>query len=59
MKKTAVITHSIDLDGWMSGAIVQLWFEKTYPTNRGITNCQNVKVNPEMLPEDYQQGYLP
>jgi oligoribonuclease NrnB/cAMP/cGMP phosphodiesterase (DHH superfamily) len=29
--KTACIYHSIDLDGWMSAAIVKYWFEKTMP----------------------------
>lgn len=29
--KICVIYHSIDLDGWMSAAIVKYWFEKTMP----------------------------
>lgn len=28
--KTACVYHSIDLDGWMSAAIVRLWFEQKY-----------------------------
>jgi len=28
MSKTACIFHSVDLDGWMSAAIVQLWWEQ-------------------------------
>ena len=28
--KTACVYHSIDLDGWMSAAIVRLWFEQRY-----------------------------
>lgn len=28
--KTVCIYHSIDLDGWMSAAIVKYWFNKTY-----------------------------
>lgn len=28
--KTACVYHSVDLDGWMSAAIVRLWFEQKY-----------------------------
>lgn len=34
--KTCVIYHSIDLDGWMSAAIVKHWFSKLYPRYDGI-----------------------
>ena len=51
--KTACIYHSIDLDGWMSAAIVRYWFEKTYK-HRGITDSQTVVINPKLLPEDYE-----
>jgi len=33
MNKTVCIYHSIDLDGWMSAAIVKYWFEKTHALN--------------------------
>lgn len=29
--KTACVYHSVDLDGWMSAAIVEHWFIKKYP----------------------------
>lgn len=36
--KTACVYHSIDLDGWMSAAIVKHWFKNTYPNLASISN---------------------
>lgn len=35
---TCVIFHSIDLDGWMSAAIVKHWFIETYKKDYYILN---------------------
>ena len=39
MSKICVIYHSVDLDGWMSAAIVRHWFEKSNDT---LPTMQNV-----------------
>ncbi len=42
--KTACVYHSIDLDGWMSAAIVQHWFNKTYDKTTVYNNSDKTKV---------------
>jgi hypothetical protein len=43
MKKTVCVYHSIDLDGWMSAAIVRYWFEKEHGENALIFNTSEGK----------------
>jgi len=38
MKKIICLYHSADLDGWMSAAIVKLWYEKNYPNGVCYSN---------------------
>jgi len=43
MEKTVCVYHSIDLDGWMSAAIVRYWFEKEHGENALIFNAPEGK----------------
>lgn len=40
--KTVCVYHSIDLDGWMSAAIVKHWFSLNYP-NENISEKHLIK----------------
>ena len=40
--KTACIYHSIDLDGWMSAAIVKKWYMFGNNTTNGVENTDNI-----------------
>jgi oligoribonuclease NrnB/cAMP/cGMP phosphodiesterase (DHH superfamily) len=41
--KTVCVYHSIDLDGWMSAAIVRYWFEREYRQDALILNAPEGK----------------
>lgn len=49
--KIATIYHSIDLDGWMSAAIVKHWFAETY-TNKNITETTSDKKIQQLYSEN-------
>lgn len=40
--KTVCVYHSVDLDGWMSAAIVKYWFEKTYNSSAIFVYQDNI-----------------
>jgi oligoribonuclease NrnB/cAMP/cGMP phosphodiesterase (DHH superfamily) len=55
MNKTCVIFHSVDLDGWMSAAIVKHWFIETHSNyhitdeNKGLTDKNNIGLKNHSL----------
>lgn len=56
--KTACIYHSIDLDGWMSAAIVKHWFIKNYnepETSSFKTSIRGIKNMIEFIDYNYGQ----
>lgn len=42
MNKTVCIYHSIDLDGWMSAAIVKYWFNQQEVPNKEGEDCNTI-----------------
>ncbi len=58
MSKTIVIYHKIDLDGWMSAAIVKKWFEENNK-DPYFTTLENINaVNLEPFEEKNNMSFL-
>lgn len=55
--KTACIYHSIDLDGWMSAAIVKHWFIEKNKSDYQITDRNLVVEQDELLSKNYLGMY--